>query len=116
MNFINSKIALLLLSCISFVIVEVKCNGSRGEVLGDVINELSKKVFSYQALKEQPYAPPFKWYEKQGLFKSEIRVNTFGNPIAQGFRDGSLSAVYDNDMFSTGWIITALLETQLYGV
>lgn len=44
-------------------------------------------------------------YEKQGLFKSDIRVNTHGNPLAQDFRDGSLSAVYDNDMFSTGYFL-----------
>jgi hypothetical protein len=47
-------------------------------------------------------------YEKQGLFKSDIRVNTHGNPLAQDFRDGSLSAVYDNDMFSTGYFFTSL--------
>lgn len=94
---------------------------------GNLLGDLEKKVFSYQALKEVPYKPPFGWlvyfiymqfflsclemlkceilnrYEKQGLFKSDIRVNTHGNPLAQDFRDGSLSAVYDNDMFSTGY-------------
>lgn len=83
--------------------------------LDDLINRLADKVNSFQVLKEQNYSPPFKWAEKRGLFKSDIRVNVFGNPLVQEIRNGELTAVFDNDMFSTGWILTTMLEATLYG-
>jgi hypothetical protein len=87
----------------------------RDDPLDDLINELADKVNSYQVLKEQDYKPPFKWAEKLGLFRSDIRVNLFGNKILQEVRHGQLTAIFDNDMFSTGWIVTTLLEASLYG-
>jgi hypothetical protein len=81
----------------------------------DLINEIAAKIESYQILKQVNYTPPFKWAEKQGLYSSHIRVNLFGNPMLQELRNGDLTAVFDNDMFSTGWIVTALLESILYG-
>lgn len=44
--------------------------------LENLLVKLEKKVFSYQALVEKPYKPPFDWYEKEGLFKSDIRLNS----------------------------------------
>lgn len=83
--------------------------------LDQLIQKLAQKVNSYQALVEQNYTSPFHWYEKKGLFRSEIRINLFGNPAFHAFRTNEIFAVYDNDMFSTGWIVTALLEASLYG-
>ena len=48
------------------------------------------------------------------MFRSDIRLNFVGNPILQSLRNGEVS-VFDNDMFSSGWIVTALLEANLYG-
>lgn len=81
----------------------------------DILKELEDRINSYQVLQEQPYKPPFKWAEKKGLFRSDIRINVFGNPIAHEVRSGEITAIFDNDMFSTGWIITTLLEANLYG-
>ena len=50
----------------------------------------------------------------KGLFRSDIRLNFVGNPVVQPLRNGAVS-VFDNDMFSSGWIVTALLEANLYG-
>ena len=83
--------------------------------LDDLLLKLAAKVNSYQVLKEQNYTRPPHWYEKAGLFRSEIRVNLFGNPALHEFRTSEITAVFDNDMFSTGWILTALLEANLYG-
>lgn len=83
--------------------------------LGNLLKKLEEKVYSFQVLKEQAYVPPLKWYEKLGLFRSDIRLNFFGNVILQELRTGEITAVFDNDMFSTGWIVTALLESVLYG-
>ena len=35
---------------------------SRVRDLGNLLGDLEKKVFSYQALHEKPYKPPFNWY------------------------------------------------------
>lgn len=35
---------------------------SRVRDLGNLLGDLEKKVFSYQALQEKPYKPPFNWY------------------------------------------------------
>lgn len=83
--------------------------------LGDLINQISAKVASFQVLKPVNYSPPFRWAEKLGLYKSNIRINVFGDPVLQAVRNGDLTTVFDNDMFSTGWIITCLMEAQLYG-
>lgn len=78
-----------------------------------VIRQLFDRVSSYQVVKEKHATPPFGWYEKLGLFKSDIRFNFFGTPFSRGIRVNS--AVEDNNMFNTGWIVVALLESGLYG-
>ncbi len=80
-----------------------------------LLTTLFNKVNTYQVLKEQNYTPPFKWAEKLGLYRSDIRINLAGNPFAQEVRSGQVAKVFDNDMFSSGWIITVLLEASLYG-
>ena len=54
------------------------------------------------------------FYVTKGLFRSDIRLNFFGNPVLQSLRNGE-SKVFDNDMFSSAWIVTVLLEANLYG-
>ena len=110
--------------------------GNSFKSIDTVIAELSEKINTYQVLKPLNGTPPFTWYEKKGikfiiktplslnhfnvdclykgLFRSDIRLNFAGNPVLQTLRDG-LASVFDNDMFSSGWIITALLEANLYG-
>lgn len=80
-----------------------------------ILKRLSERIQSYQILKEQPFKPPFKWYEKKGLYQSDIRINFFGSQAARRIRNGEFTSVFDNDMFSTAWIITTLLEANLYG-
>ncbi|RNA27111.1 transmembrane [Brachionus plicatilis] len=81
----------------------------------EILKKLSDHINSFQVLQEQPYKPAFKWHEKQGLYRSDIRVNFFGSPAARKLRNGELTSVFDNDMFSTAWIITTILESNLYG-
>ena len=80
-----------------------------------IMNKLLEKVQSYQVVEERKFKPPFNWAKNLGLFKSEIRMNLYGMEFLRDFRDSDLSSVFDNDMFSTGWILTALLEANLYG-
>lgn len=80
-----------------------------------ILKKLTERINSFQILHEQPYKPPFKWYQKQGLYQSDIRINFFGSPVARKLRNGEITSVFDNNMFSTGWIITTLLESNLYG-
>lgn len=82
----------------------------------DVIPELKLKLYDYQIQQSQDYKPPFKWAEKAGLFKSDIRVNIVGSPIMSELRNGKLTAIFDNDMFSTGWIFSALFDRCLYAL
>jgi hypothetical protein len=81
--------------------------------LNYIIKLLAIKVNSYQVLSEN--TDQLGWYRKSGLFRSEIRFNFFGGPMLQRLRNGRFSYVYDNNMFSTAWIVTALLEANLYG-
>ena len=80
-----------------------------------MITKLVDKVYSYQVLKQLPYSPPFSWEERLDLFKSDIRVNLVGNPLFSRIRDDDFSAFFDNDFFSTGWIVSVLLDAGLYG-
>jgi hypothetical protein len=65
------------------------------------LKELFDRVMSTQALKSKNYTPPFSWSHKLGLFESDIRIMLSGGPVETEFR--STFAIYDNDMFSTGW-------------
>ena len=106
----------------AFILISLQVDASlcsntdqEAPVKDNFLNELFDKVISYQVLKEQNYTPPFKWAEKLGLFRSDIRVNLAGNPIVQEIRSGKIAKIFDNDMFSSGWILTVLLEASLYG-
>ena len=83
--------------------------------LESILLKLAEKINSYQTLKAVNFTPPFSWAKKAGLFESDIRVNFVGNPTLQKLRNSAWTSVFDNDMFSTGWIITAILEADLYG-
>ena len=83
--------------------------------LEKTISQLADKLNTFQVLKPVNFTPPHSWAKKAGLFESDIRVNFAGNPLNQELRDSTLFSVFDNDMFSTGWIITAILEADLYG-
>jgi hypothetical protein len=113
----RSKMTLIKFFLIAFIIktantLALNDNTVRNDKL---LNELADKVASYQVLKQHSYIPPFVWQENKGLYKSEIRMNFAGNPLFQQIRTGPLTSVFDNDMFSTGWILTVLLEANIYG-
>jgi hypothetical protein len=80
-----------------------------------ILSELLTRVNQYQVLKPQNYSPPFKWAEKLGLFRSDIRINLVGNEVEAEIRNSDATGIFDNDMFSTGWILTTLFESILYG-
>ena len=80
-----------------------------------ILKKLVERINSFQILHEQPYKPLFKWYQKRGLYQSDIRINFFGSQPARKLRNGELTSVFDNNMFSTAWIITTLLESNFYG-
>lgn len=90
----------------------------REEPIETLIQSLSEKISKFQALKPVDFKPTLPlptWAEKVGLYRSDIRLNFAGNPVLKELRSGSVVYVYDNDMFSTGWIVTCLLEASLYG-
>jgi hypothetical protein len=90
-------------------------NNEGQESIEAQLKKLYEKTISYQVTKARNYTPPIGWEEHFGLFRSEIRLNLVGSPIASDFRRSDISAVFDNDMFSSGWIITSLLEANIYG-
>ena len=49
------------------------------EPLNVLIGKLADKINSFQVLKPLNASPPFHWYEKKGLFRSDIRLNFAGN-------------------------------------
>jgi len=84
----------------------------------DVIQLLSDKIDSYQVFEPVDFKPTLPlptWAKHRGLYESDIRINFAGVPAVQELRSGSVARVFDNDMFSSGWIITALLEANIYG-
>jgi hypothetical protein len=109
----------ILLSFIVFVTLFLSCNSTpvnpESENLGDLIDIILAKLDTYFVQKDVNYTPPFKWAEKAGLYRSNIRINLVGDPIMQDLRNGELTSIFDNDMFSTGWIVTTLLDAILYG-
>ena len=92
----------------------INCNLNE-ELLRSITGELLNRVNQYQVLKAQNYTPPFKWAEKLGLFRSDIRINFVGNELQSELRNSDLTGIFDNDMFSSGWILTALCESLIYG-
>lgn len=80
-----------------------------------ILDALTNEIFRYQVLKPQNYSPPFKWAEKVGLFQSDIRINFVGDTLVGNLRNSELTGIFDNDMFSSGWILTAYLDSLLYG-
>jgi hypothetical protein len=111
-----SKVTILLLIGL-ILTASAECGSSSSDLqkldLDGDLKELYDRVISYQALKQTNYTPPFDWARKVGLFESDIRIMISGGPVETEFR--SSFEIYDNDMFSTGWIVTALLDAVLYG-
>ena len=104
----------------SLVLTAFVCQSvhSAQDPITDLMAQLLEKIDSFQVLKPQDFKPtlPLPTYmEKLGLYRSDIRVNFAGNPVVQELRSGEFVYVFDNDMFSTGWIVTALLDASLYG-
>lgn len=102
------KLALLLL------IITYSLFHLNDDAQDSLVQDLVEKINSYQALQTTNASSPFKWYQKQGLFNSEIRLNFYGNPFYQYLRNHFIN-VADNNMFATGWILTVLLEANFYG-
>jgi hypothetical protein len=110
----NKTIAILVF-CLIFLSKIRNYDASNVDKLDCIFKQLLDKIYSYQALREQSRIPFIRWYEKPGLFQSEIRLNFHGGKLAQRIRQSDKIIVYDNDFFSSGWVVTALLEARLYG-
>ncbi|CAF1219036.1 unnamed protein product [Rotaria sp. Silwood1] len=79
-----------------------------------VMEKLIKLISEDQVLKPAEFKFP-QWEKKLGLYRSEIRINFFGEPLQADLRKNKYVYVFDNNMFATGWILTALLEANMYG-
>ena len=96
----------------------VQASPLKDQPIDDVLLQLSDKIDNYQVLKPVDFKPTLPlptWAKRRGLYESDIRINFAGIPALQELRSGPVTRVFDNDMFSTGWIVTALLEANLYG-
>jgi len=102
----------LIILCLLQLVVALE---EKQQPLDLLIRKLAEKINTFQVLKPLNATPPFHWYEKKGLFRSDIRLNFAGPPPLQSLRNSDVVRVFDNDMFSSGWIVTALLESNLYG-
>ncbi|CAF3136524.1 unnamed protein product [Rotaria socialis] len=79
-----------------------------------VMDKLIKIISEEQVLKPAEYKFP-QWEKKLGLYRSEVRLNFFGEPAQAELRKNKYINVFDNNMFATGWIASVLLETNMYG-
>jgi hypothetical protein len=52
-------------------------------------------------LKPVEYKFP-RWEESLGLYRSEIRINFFGEQLIADLRNSKQTYVFDNNMFATG--------------
>ncbi len=58
---------------------------------------------------------PFKfpqWEKKLGLYRSEIRIDFFGEPAVADLRKNKYIYVFDNNMFATGYVQYNLNKNQ----
>ena len=68
-----------------------------------------KNVFFYQSsflskvLKPVPFKFP-EWEKKLGLYRSEIRLDFFGEALVADLRHNKFIYVFDNNMFATGFV------------
>ncbi|CAF3976494.1 unnamed protein product [Rotaria sp. Silwood2] len=79
-----------------------------------VMEKLIKVISEDQVLKPAEFKFP-QWEKKLGLYRSEVRINFFGEPLQADLRKNKFVYVFDNNMFATGWISTVLLEANMYG-
>ncbi|CAF0992576.1 unnamed protein product [Didymodactylos carnosus] len=99
---------------ILFIILLFKTTTCEKDI-NSTINELIHIIADYQVLKPRNYTPPVRWEEDLGLYRSEIRINIAGNPAVAELRKNEFVYVFDNNIFATGWILTTLLEANMYG-
>ena len=80
-----------------------------------LLDNLQKKIFSYQALETTDFKPPLEFGKKFGLFETRMRLNIVGDSYISKLRNSKEFSVYDNNMFVTGWILEALFDAIIYG-
>lgn len=82
--------------------------------INQTMEKLIHLIQQEQVLKPVEFKLP-QWEKKLGLFRSEIRIDFFGEPLEADLRKNKFIYVFDNNMFATGWIVTVLLEANMYG-
>ena len=92
------------------------CGGSNGSQpfsdLKLVVRELFDLLEVMQVKQDRPFIGPGLWQEDKGLYPSYVRLNFVGAPGVSALRE--LISVFDNNMFATAWITSALLEAHHY--
>jgi len=83
-----------------------------GSNLGATVKELFDVLDLMQVKRNKPFEGPQAWQEDKGLYPSYVRLNFVGAPEVAMLRE--LIAVFDNNMFATAWITSALLEAHRY--
>ncbi|CAF0987485.1 unnamed protein product [Rotaria sordida] len=78
------------------------------------MEKLIKLISDDQVLKPAEFKFP-QWEKKLGLYRSEVRLDFFGEPLQAELRKNKYIYVFDNNMFATGWISSVLLEATMYG-
>ena len=78
-----------------------------------VVRELFDLLEVMQVKQDRPFISPGLWQEDKGLYPSFVRLNFVGAPEVSALRE--LISVFDNNMFASAWITSALLEAHYYG-
>lgn len=74
------------------------------------VRRIKKRNFSFhqrlvfsKVLKPVPFKLP-EWEKKLGLYRSEIRLDFFGEALVADLRHNKFIYVFDNNMFATGFV------------
>ncbi|KAL5014984.1 hypothetical protein ScPMuIL_009254 [Solemya velum] len=84
---------------------------SSGDILHR-INELHNKIGAMQIKKTTSFYPPLSWAKMKGVYESDVKQYFRGNPEMHFMREKF--KIFDNNMFATAWVTTALLETNKF--
>ncbi|XP_076465682.1 uncharacterized protein LOC143297295 [Babylonia areolata] len=76
------------------------------------VRELFDMLELLQVKQDRPFIGPGLWQEDRGIYPSYVRLNFVGSPPVAEMRN--LMSVFDNNMFATAWITSALLEAHHY--
>ncbi|KAK3583466.1 hypothetical protein CHS0354_025598 [Potamilus streckersoni] len=101
------------------ILGEYSCNGHmefkmvHDEPINTTVNALFEKIKGMQILQEKNGTMPFSWTEQKGSYVSEVKLNFHGDFEYAALR--RLFAVPDNNMFTSAWVTSCLLEAYSYG-